>query len=178
VSEYAFRTADPHDAEQLGQAVAEGFESYLPFAPPDWTPRTAHDESEQVRVLLENDDFWCLLASRDNVLAGHAAFLPCTQAWRAVEDPTLAHLRQLFLAPEHWGTGLAHTLHDHALQAARQRGFTAMRLFTPTGQTRARRFYEREGWTVNGEPFCDPGFGLEIIAYRRSLECFPATLTR
>jgi hypothetical protein len=60
-------------------------------------------------------------------------------------------------------------LHTRALHAARERGFTAIRLFTPTGQARARRFYEREGWTVNGEPFCDPGFGLQLVEYHRSL---------
>jgi GrpB-like predicted nucleotidyltransferase (UPF0157 family)/GNAT superfamily N-acetyltransferase len=166
-----FRAAGPHDVEWLGRAVAEGFQSYRPFAPAGWTPRTASAETEPLRALLDREDFWCLLAwAADIVLAGHVAFLPATEAWRAEEDPALAHLRQLFLAPDFWGTGLARTLHTRAIEAARQRGFTAMRLFTPTGQARARSFYEREGWTVDGEPFCDPGFGgLELITYRRSL---------
>jgi GrpB-like predicted nucleotidyltransferase (UPF0157 family)/ribosomal protein S18 acetylase RimI-like enzyme len=166
-----FRAAVPHDAEWLGLAVAEGFQSYLPFAPAGWTPRPASTETEPLRALLDSEDFWCLLAwAADIVLAGHIAFLPATRAWRAVEDPELAHLRQLFVAPAFWGTGLARTLHTRAIEAARERGFTTMRLFTPTGQARARRFYEREGWTVNGEPFSDSGFGgLELISYRRSV---------
>ncbi len=173
-SELVFRAATVSDAEQLGQAIAEGFQSYLSFAPAGWTPRSSSDETELVRGLLERDDFCCLLAwaeraGAERVLAGHVAFLPASRAWREVEDPDLAHLRQLFLAPDFWGAGLARTLHTRALRAARGRGFTAMRLFTPTGQARARRFYEREGWTVNGEPFCDPGFGLQLVEYRRSL---------
>jgi GrpB-like predicted nucleotidyltransferase (UPF0157 family)/GNAT superfamily N-acetyltransferase len=195
-SELVLRAATVSDAEQLGRGVAEGFQSYLPFAPAGWTPRPASEEVELLRALLDGDDFWCLLAwaqragterarararaeqaertrteraGAERVLAGHVAFLSAARAWRAVEDPTLAHLRQLFLAPDHWGTGLAHRLHAHAVAAAGERGFTAMRLFTPTGQARARRFYEREGWRVDGEPFCDPGFGLQLIAYRRSL---------
>jgi GrpB-like predicted nucleotidyltransferase (UPF0157 family)/GNAT superfamily N-acetyltransferase len=191
-SELVFRAATVSDAEQLGRGVAEGFQSYLPFAPAGWTPRPASEEVELLRALLAGDDFWCLLAwaeragteraraeqaerveteraGAERVLAGHVAFLSAARAWRAVEDPTLAHLRQLFLAPDHWGTGLARRLHGHAMAAAGERGFTAMRLFTPTGQARARRFYEREGWRVDGEPFCDPGFGLQLIAYRRSL---------
>jgi GrpB-like predicted nucleotidyltransferase (UPF0157 family)/ribosomal protein S18 acetylase RimI-like enzyme len=183
-SEFAFCAAGPQDAEQLGRAVAEGFQSYLPFAPAGWTPRSAEDETELLHALLERDDFWCLLAwaerapaqwadveraPAERVLAGHVAFLPASRAWRDVEDPDLGHLRQLFLAPDFWGAGLAHTLHTRALRAARECGFTAMRLFTPTGQARARRFYEREGWTVGGEPFCDPGFGLQLVEYRRSL---------
>jgi GrpB-like predicted nucleotidyltransferase (UPF0157 family)/GNAT superfamily N-acetyltransferase len=173
-SEFAFRAAVPQDAEQLGRAVAEGFQSYLSFAPAGWTPRSAEDEIELLRALLARDDFYCLLAraertSAERVLAGHVGFLPAIRAWRAVEDSGLAHLRQLFLAPDYWGTGLARMLHTRALHAARERGFTAIRLFTPTGQARARRFYEREGWTVNGEPFCDPGFGLQLVEYHRSL---------
>lgn len=32
---------------------------------------------------------------------------------------------------------------------------------------RARRFYEREGWTAAGEPSADPTWGLEFIECRR-----------
>jgi GrpB-like predicted nucleotidyltransferase (UPF0157 family)/RimJ/RimL family protein N-acetyltransferase len=187
--EFAFCAAGPQDAEQLGRAIAEGFQSYLSFAPAGWTPRSAEEETELARGLLDSDDFCCLLAwaerapaeragaervgveraGAEHVLAGHVGFLPATRAWRGVEDFNLAHLRQLFLAPGYWGTGLARMLHTRALHAARERGFTAIRLFTPTGQARARRFYEREGWTVNGEPFCDPGFGLQLVEYHRSL---------
>jgi GrpB-like predicted nucleotidyltransferase (UPF0157 family)/GNAT superfamily N-acetyltransferase len=188
-SELVFCAATVGDAGQLGRAIAEGFQGYLPFAPAGWTPRSAEDETEILRALLERDDFCCLLAwaehapagwagaervgvervGAERILAGHVGFLPAASAWRAVEDSDLAHLRQLFLTPDYWGTGLAGMLHTRALHAARERGFTAMRLFTPTGQARARRFYEREGWTVNGEPFCDPGFGLQLVEYHRSL---------
>jgi hypothetical protein len=41
-----------------------------------------------------------------------------------------------------------------------------MRLFVASGQRRARRFYEREGWRAASEPFLDPGPGLEIVEYR------------
>jgi GNAT superfamily N-acetyltransferase len=166
------RTSVPSDAERLGRAVAAGFQGYRAFAPDGWTPRPVGAEIEQVRPLLDSEDFWCLLAigARD-MLAGHVAFLTANRAWRAPEDadPGLAHLRQLFVAPGFWGTGLARTLHARAVQAACRRGFTAIRLFTPIGQARARRFYEREGWTAHGESFCDPGFGLRLIEYRRPL---------
>jgi GNAT superfamily N-acetyltransferase len=166
------RVAVPADAERLGCAVAEGFRGYQAFAPDGWVPRPASAETEQVRALLDSADFWCLLAlGPDDVLAGHVAFLSSGRAWRAPEeaDPTLAHLRQLFLVPDFWGTGLARTLHDRVLRAGSKRGFEAMRLFTPTGQARARRFYEREGWTVHGDSFRDPGFGLQLVEYRRLL---------
>jgi hypothetical protein len=44
-----------------------------------------------------------------------------------------------------------------------------MRLFVPVDQGRARRFYTREGFNAVGDPF-DPGLGLPVLDYQRSLE--------
>jgi hypothetical protein len=38
----------------------------------------------------------------------------------------------------------------------------------PSGQARARRFYEREGWQAAGELFDNP-LGLLLVEYRRGL---------
>jgi hypothetical protein len=43
-----------------------------------------------------------------------------------------------------------------------------MRLFTPEGQTRARRFYEREGWTLHGGAV-RRRLGIPLVEYRREL---------
>lgn len=68
-----------------------------------------------------------------------------------------------------WGSGLATHLHAVALQAADGRRFTTLRLHTPADHGRARRFYEREGWTPAGQPFDDEAFGMAIVEYRREL---------
>jgi len=44
-----------------------------------------------------------------------------------------------------------------------------MRLFTPAGQRRARRFYEREGWTLVEAPRFEDAFGLDVAEYRLNL---------
>ncbi len=44
-----------------------------------------------------------------------------------------------------------------------------MRLHTPSGQARARRFYEREGWQAAGAHAADAVLGLETVEYRRRL---------
>ena len=84
-------------------------------------------------------------------------------------DPALAHLRNLFVDREHWGSGVAATLLDASAAEARERGFSTMRLFTPAGQARARRFYEREGWSAVGEEFDVPALGLPLVEYRYAL---------
>lgn len=60
-------------------------------------------------------------------------------------------LRNLYVLPEQQGTGLGSTLHDHALERLRDLGFDEAKLWTLEGNHGARRFYERRGWSLNGE---------------------------
>jgi GNAT superfamily N-acetyltransferase len=79
-------------------------------------------------------------------------------------------LRNLYVLPEQQGTGLGSTLHDHALERLRDLGFDEAKLWTLEGNHGARRFYERRGWSLNGEtrevPF--PPNPLDV-GYSRSL---------
>jgi GNAT superfamily N-acetyltransferase len=169
VSDYALRPAQVADAERMVAITTEGFESYRSFAPPKWSPPSAEEELERLRRLLGDDDVWYLVAEHEVEVAGHVGFLPASSTQWGADDTSLAHFRQLFVTPSHWGTGLATTLHAAAIAEATARGFTAMRLFTPAQQARARRFYEREGWTLARPPEFEPHIGLDIAEYRRSL---------
>jgi GNAT superfamily N-acetyltransferase len=163
--EVTWRKAGPLDAPSLGQAMADATEDYRSFAPPDWEPFAASTQSELLEQLLPDNDYWCLIAEQDRALIGQVAFLPATRAHLPVEEPALAHLRQLFVRRDKWGTGLAKVLHAKACEEAAVRGFSALRLFVPADQARARRFYEREGWKVTRGPF-EGGFGLPTVEYR------------
>jgi GNAT superfamily N-acetyltransferase len=94
---------------------------------------------------------------------------PAARVEHPVDDPALAHLRNLFVRGDLWGSGLARTLHTTALDAARERGFSAIPLFCAAGQARARRFYEREGWETVGTPWHEAALGLDMVEYRRAL---------
>jgi len=157
------------DAEELADAMVRAFELYRPFAPPGWSLAPQAVERTRLAEQLAKPRGWCLVARSGGALAGHSSFVAAAAHSRPVQDPELAHLTALFVEPSHWGTGLATVLHGAALRAAAERGFSEMRLFTPTGQARARRFYEREGWTAWGPPELDEAFGLELVEYRRRL---------
>jgi GNAT superfamily N-acetyltransferase len=164
----AFREVGRDDIDELAALVAEAFADYRAFAPARWQPPTA---GEQVRVLegwIAVPDFWGELASDGQALVGHATWIPARNSFRPTPEPGLAHLGHLFVKPRYWGTGAAKELLAHAIGAATVRGFAAMRLFVPAGQTRARRFYARERFVAAGEPF-DPGIGLPVIEYQRIL---------
>ena len=163
------RDATPADAERLARTVIEGFEHYRAFAPPGWEPPPLHHEIETLHDLLPDERVWCRLAESGGEIVGQVTFLPASRAAVPDDDPALAHLRNLFVDERHWGTGLATALHAAAISEARERGFRTMRLFTPAGQARARRFYEREGWRRAGDAFHAPGPDLVIIEYRLAL---------
>ena len=161
------RNAVAGDAERLIALMAEGFEGYRSFAPPDWEPEMPPVSAYAARLAAETT--FCLLAEDgEGGVAGHVGFLPSELAGHPGAEPGLAHLWQLFVRPAYWGTGLAAELLGRAVAEAAARGFVAMRLYTPAGQARARRFYEREGFALVG-PRVDERLGLEIVEYRRAL---------
>jgi GNAT superfamily N-acetyltransferase len=165
---FSFRLAELDDAEALGACAAAAFEGYRDFAPPFWRPPDVASQVTHFRHLFEGGHMWSLLAERDGELAGQVSWVPADASPFKVDDPGLAHLSGLFVAEPWWGSGLARTLHERAVEEAAGGGFTQMRHFTPTGQARARRFYEREGWTV-GATEIELAGGLPAIEYRRDL---------
>jgi ribosomal protein S18 acetylase RimI-like enzyme len=160
------REATAADAATLLGIMAEGFEGYHDFAPPGWEPQMPPVEAVAERLAAPTT--FCLVAEDDEDVAGHVSFLPSDLSGHPGPQDGLAHLWQMFVRPAHFGTGLALGLLGRAVDEARARGFTEMRLYTPAGQAQARRFYERESWTAVRE-FDDARLGLRVVEYRRPL---------
>ncbi len=158
------RPATEDDLHEMTRTVVEGFDAYRAFAPRGWERPSDDVEERRTRARFHAPDVWAVVAvDPDGAQAGHVSLLDDD------EDPgACAYLWQLFVRPAHHGTGLAVTLHDAFLQAARDRGYTRARLRTPAGQVRARRFYEREGWTTDGRAELHPLLGLDLMVYRRA----------
>jgi GNAT superfamily N-acetyltransferase len=80
-------------------------------------------------------------------------------------------LEALFVVPEQWGTGVAAALHDVALELIKASGWLAAELDVMVDNLRARRFYERLGWSPDGRgersPF--PPYP-KLLGYRRDLD--------
>jgi GNAT superfamily N-acetyltransferase len=165
---FTFREISCEDIEELAALVANAFAGYRGFAPAGWHPPTAGDQVGVLQGWIADPDFWGQLALDGQTLVGHATCIPARHSFRATLEPALAHLGHLFVKPRYWGTGAATQLLARATSAAATSGFTAMRLYVPAGQARARRFYAREGFVAVGDPF-DPGIGLPVIEYQRSL---------
>jgi GNAT superfamily N-acetyltransferase len=166
---WSLRPAVPRDAERIATVLTEGFESYRSFAPRGWVPPDPQAELGRLRAFLGNEGVWCIVAEDGGEIAGHVAIMPSRIHPHPSDDDAMAHFWQLFVRERWWGAGLATCLHAEAVHEAGARGFTSMRLFTPAAHARARRFYEREGWTPAGAPFDDLDFGMPLVEYRRAI---------
>lgn len=164
-----FRQATLADAPHIAELVVAGFTTYKAFAAPGWSPPTFERELAEVAEILAEPSAWCRLAEDELGLAGHVGWHAAAVGPRRIDEPGLAHLWQLFLRRDRWGSGLAATLQAASLEAAARDGYETIRLLTPAAHARGRRFYEREGWTLQGKPFEDESFGMPLVEYRRAL---------
>ena len=104
-----------------------------------------------------------------------------------VEDPVDGHVcgfaalgaaevMAINLEPEAWGRGLGSALLAGALDALREHEVPEVHLWVLEANARARRFYERAGWSADGG-VKDGDFGgrtLREVRYRRGLTGPPA----
>jgi GNAT superfamily N-acetyltransferase len=157
------RPATADDAEELvraneaawnagmAQVVDRKLDELAPF-----DDRVARYQ-EGIAALPPGMRIW--VAERDGRIVGHA---------NVAVGKALGELSALYVVPEEWGSGVAGALHDQAVAGMRELGATEATLWVVEGNTRARRFYEREGWSADGET--KPSmFDITEVRYRRRL---------
>ena len=87
------------------------------------------------------------VAERDGVIAGYVLIGP----FRSEDDtPGFGEVFALYVDPSFWGTSVATALLTRATELLRDRGHHRAGLWTFEDNSRARRFYEREGWVFDG----------------------------
>jgi len=84
-------------------------------------------------------------AEDDRQLRGFAAFGPA----RRDDEAELGELYALYVDPLHWGQGVGRSLLSHAVQRLSRDHAHAL-LWVLESNLRARRFYERAGWALDG----------------------------
>jgi GNAT superfamily N-acetyltransferase len=152
------RPADEGDAEALAEIQrAASLAALAHIYPPDRYPFPVDEVRERWREAVADADARVIVAEDGGPPVGLAA-------------ARLDWLDALYVVPEHWGSGLAGTLHDQALSLAAELGSRRCHLWVLEHNARARRFYERRGWSENGDtrvvPFppnpIDVGYSIDL----------------
>jgi ribosomal protein S18 acetylase RimI-like enzyme len=167
------RVGKPPDAAALASVLLEAFATYREWAPKGWKPHGTPGELEAQLIFerLGLPGYWCRIAETADEAVGYIVLRPATTYGDAPEPiPGLGHIWHLFVRPAWWGRGVATSLLEEAMNEARRREYTAARLWTPRENSRARAFYEREGWRTTDATHYSDSLDLELVEYRCSLE--------
>ena len=168
----SFRPGGPDDAPALVRVLVEGFETYREWMPPTWSPKIDLNEREYERLArrLGDDEVWCRVAESAGEAVGYVTLTPAYTREEPRElIPGLAHIWHIFVSPRWWGSGVAPRLMAEATEEAVARGYSHARLWTPRDNTRARAFYEREGWRASGAERYAEDLDIDLVEYRRAL---------
>ena len=97
--------------------------------------------------------------------------LAMTGPYRGDDLTDVVELLAIYADPQHWGAGVGRLLAAAAREQMRSDGFTEAALWVLDGNVRARRFYERDGWALDGARRTKTIAGAELdeVRYRRAL---------
>jgi ribosomal protein S18 acetylase RimI-like enzyme len=142
------------------------YRSHVSQWPPDG-PGRAERVARWARWLA-NEDIHCIVAERNDELVGFVTVRGATDNDLTPED--VAEMPTLYIAPEHWRSGLGTVLCRAALERARELGFEALVLWVLEINRRARAFYASLGFQPDGASRIDPGTREAFEAHRYRLE--------
>lgn len=144
------REAEPKDAEGIARVHVRSWQVAYRGQLSDrfLDALSVEDRLEQHRMALETPGVhrtW--VAEEDGRVVGFAVTGPSQDA---DADERTGELYALYLEPDRYGRGIGKLLCDQALADLRERGFRTATLWVLETNERARRFYERQGWSPDG----------------------------
>jgi GNAT superfamily N-acetyltransferase len=158
------RRAAPDDARAIAAVHVQTWRAaYRHALPADVFDALDVDERERLwQQLLDDDENAVFVSELDAIVTGFVSVGPS----REVEGE--GEVYAIYLHPDSWGSGAGAVLMQAARTWLAQR-FPAAILWVLEDNPRARRFYEREGWSVDGERM-DVMRGVEVpeVRYRLS----------
>jgi RimJ/RimL family protein N-acetyltransferase len=147
------RTASVEDAAAMGAVHVAAWQAAYRCVMPDefLDALDAEERADQWRSVIEANptptEGRRLVVSLDGAVVGVALVWSCRDEG---SPPELGELVLINLAPAAWGTGAGSALLTECEVSLAAFGYTAAILWVATENRRARRFYEREGWSADG----------------------------
>jgi GNAT superfamily N-acetyltransferase len=173
------RPAVPDDARDVAEVRAAGWRAaYRDLVPAAWL--AAMDpaaDAERYRTAWTSGATYprTAVAVVEGAVVGFVTWAPyaerpdhggVTAGPPADGASAVGELRALYVHPDHWGRAAGHLLLSHALIALAGASLAPVRLWTFSGNARARRFYERAGFRADGASVLFPVGGAEVPGLR------------
>ncbi|MBW8907154.1 MAG: GNAT family N-acetyltransferase [Betaproteobacteria bacterium] len=149
MAEITLRNAKPDDARSIAEIhIAAWRAAYRGLMPDDFLAALNVDERTEMwsSMLSRPSPSQLAVSEIDRALVGFCSYGPT----RDDESPDLAEIYALNVHPDRWSQGAGRALCEHAYREAATRGHTLVSLWVMSGNARARRFYERLGYAVDG----------------------------
>lgn len=102
----------------------------------------------------------------DNLVATDAGTVIGWAALGPLPEPATGELHTLYVLPDRIGSGVGRLLLDAARSRSAARGFRRLDLWVLAANTRARRFYERAGFTPDGAERTETYDGVPLLDVR------------
>ncbi|WP_433351310.1 N-acetyltransferase family protein [Microtetraspora malaysiensis] len=111
-----------------------------------------------------------LIAEQADRVVGYSRFYP-TDDEDEDDSVQVGMIGAIYTLPDVWGTGVGRALITAVLDAMASAGYAEATLWVLEGNTRARSFYERNGWHHDGAVVFDRSDVLPIkkLRYRKAL---------
>jgi GNAT superfamily N-acetyltransferase len=157
------------DADVAGRISSASWKSAYKGIVPDWflAGITPSVRAERFRtVLAEKPDVEFFLISVDTIPAGILNQHPCGDGNAAI----CGEVGVFYFLPDCRGCGCAAPAMEFALCRLRERGFSSVALWVLEDNARARRFYEKCGFSPDGaKKTVNLGKELTEVRYRKSI---------
>ena len=160
------RPARPEDARALAEVHAVTWEeAYRGLVPDEIIDRRDVDEREaRWHEILAGNVSVTHVAEAEGVVVGFVSVGPT----RETDRLAWGELQAIYLRAAHWGTGIASELMRAGEQELRDLGYSHATLWVLRDNPRARSFYEKHDWRVDGsEKEYVPG--IVEVRYEREL---------
>jgi len=167
------RIATPEDARAIAEIhVASWQEGYRGQLPDNYLNSLSAEAREKMWAQALREGVSVLLAEHAGKPLGFVSFGPS----RDDDAPeTSGEIYGLYLHPDAWSTGKGQHLQESALVALAASGSTVVTLWVLISNDRARRFYSRHGWQLDGATKVIEldGVTLSEVRYKRALDPLP-----
>ena len=159
------RPAEPGDARRLGEIHVETWRAtYVGVVPQELLDSLSVDARErQWAEWIPDPRTAAFVAELDDRVVGFVNVGP------SFSEPGVGELYAIYVVPDAHGTGAGPALIEAGVDWLAERWSEAI-LWVATENPRARRFYERHGWVVDGERVDDvlPNAPVPETRYRLS----------